>query len=214
MGEPVSLTDAESSMFGLCLVNDWSARDIQRWEYQPLGPFLGKSFGTTISPWILTMEALAPFRVPSLPREEGDPSPLPYLFSRENAETGGVDIILEVHLQTPEMRRRGLAPARLSRGRFRDLFWTLAQMVTHHTSNGCNLRTGDMIASGTVSGSDKDSGGCLVELTRGGKDPLSLPSGEVRGFLLDGDEVILRGRCEREGFTRIGFGECRGRVIG
>jgi len=213
LGEPVALADAESQIFGLCLVNDWSARDIQRWEYQPLGPFLGKSFATTISPWVLSIEALAPFRVPAFRRDEADPSPLPYLCSQENSERGGVDLFLEVYLQTPDMRRRGLDRHRLSRGRFRDVYWTIAQMLAHHTSNGCNLRTGDMLASGTVSGAQRESWGCLAELTQGGQQSLTLPNGETRKFLQDGDEVIFRGWCEREGFAPIGFGECRGRVI-
>lgn|SRR5262245_20526996 len=213
-GEAINITDAEKHIFGLCLVNDWSARDIQRWEYQPLGPFLSKSFATTISPWIVTMEALAPFRAPVFKRPEGDPEPLGYLDSPLNREHGGFDIKLEVLLSTSKMREKGLAPHRLSASNTRDLYWTFAQMITHHTSNGCNLRPGDLIASGTVSGATKDSVGSLIELTERGAQPINLPTGETRRFLEDGDEAIFRGYCEREGFRRIGFGECRGIVTG
>lgn len=212
-GQPIKLTEAEDHIFGLCLVNDWSARDIQRWEYQPLGPFLSKSFATTISPWIVTMEALAPFRAPAFKRTAGDPEPLPYLDSPENRERGGFDIKLEVLISTEQMREKGIAPHRLSHSNTRDLYWTFAQMLTHHTSNGCNLQSGDLIASGTVSGATKDSRGCLIELTERGAEPVNLLTGEVRRFLQDGDEVILRGYCEREGFRRIGFGECRGLIL-
>jgi fumarylacetoacetase len=213
-GEPIPLVEAEGHLFGLCLVNDWSARDMQKWEYQPLGPFLAKSFATTVSPWVVTLEALAPFRAAAFARPEGDPRPLPYLAHEENEAHGGIDLRLEVLLQTTAMRAKGLPPFTLSRSNARDLYWTLAQMVTHHASNGCNLRPGDLIASGTVSGEAKDARGCLLELTWRGKEPVALPSGEERRFLEDGDEVILRGRCEREGFARIGFGECRGVVSG
>jgi fumarylacetoacetase len=212
-GKSIKVTEAEDHIFGLCLVNDWSARDIQRWEYQPLGPFLSKSFATTISPWIVTMEALAPFRAPAFKRPAGDPEPLPYLDSPENRERGGFDINLEVFISTEQMREKGIAPYRLSRSNTQDLYWTFAQMLTHHASNGCNLRPGDLIASGTVSGATKDSLGCLIELTQRGAEPVNLPTGEVRRFLQDGDEVILRGYCERGGFRRIGFGECRGMIL-
>ena len=211
-GQPIKITEAEDHIFGLCLVNDWSARDIQRWEYQPLGPFLSKSFATTISPWIVTMEALAPFRAPAFKRPAGDPEPLPYLDSPENRERGGFDIKLEVFISTEQMREKGIAPHRLSASNTQDLYWTFAQMLTHHTSNGCNLQSGDLIASGTVSGATKESMGCLIELTGRGAEPINLPTGEARRFLQDGDEVIFRGYCEREGFRRIGFGECRGIV--
>ncbi|HEX5082220.1 MAG TPA: fumarylacetoacetase [Blastocatellia bacterium] len=211
-GTPVRITEAEDHIFGLCLVNDWSARDIQRWEYQPLGPFLSKSFATTISPWIVTMEALAPFRAPAFERPAGDPDPLPYLNSPENRERGGFDIKLEVFISTEQMREKSIAPHRLSSSNTRDLYWTFAQMLTHHASNGCNLQPGDMMASGTVSGATKDSMGSLIELTARGAEPINLPTGEVRRFLQDGDDVIFRGYCEREGFRRIGFGECRGIV--
>ncbi|HEU0184162.1 MAG TPA: fumarylacetoacetase [Blastocatellia bacterium] len=211
-GNPVRIAEAEDHIFGLCLVNDWSARDIQRWEYQPLGPFLSKSFATTISPWIVAMEALAPFRAPAFRRPAGDPEPLPYLDAPENRERGGFDIKLEVFISTEQMREKSVAPHRLSSSNTLDLYWTFAQMLTHHASNGCNLRPGDLIASGTVSGATKDGMGSLIELTGRGAEPVSLPTGEVRRFLQDGDEVIFRGYCEREGFRRIGFGECRGIV--
>ncbi|MEO6724337.1 MAG: fumarylacetoacetase, partial [Blastocatellia bacterium] len=213
-GQPISITEAEDHIFGLCLVNDWSARDIQRWEYQPLGPFLAKSFATTISPWIVTMEALAPFRTPAFKREESDPQPLAYLDSPQNRERGGFDIKLEVLIATEQMRQQNIAPHRLATSNTKDLYWTFAQMLTHHSSNGCNLCPGDLLASGTVSGATKDSQGSLIELTERGAQPITLPTGEVRKFLQDGDEVILRGYCEREGFRRIGFGECRGVIIG
>jgi fumarylacetoacetase len=206
LGSAIKIGDAESHLFGLCLVNDWSARDIQTWEYQPLGPFLAKNFATTISPWIVTMDALEPFRVPPFARAEDDPQPLPYLSQRGN---GGFDINVEVWLRSAKMTE----PVRLSRGNLRDMYWTMAQLVTHHASSGCNLRPGDLLASGTVSGSTKDSRGSLLELTWRGTEPLTLPTGETRRFLEDGDEVILRGYCEREG-VRVGFGECRGAVVG
>jgi fumarylacetoacetase len=209
LGVPIPIAEAEDHIFGFCLVNDWSARDIQSWEYQPLGPFLGKSFATTLSPWIISLDALAPFRVPVSPRPAGDPSPLVYLESR--AET--LDLWIEVYLTTVRMRESGSAPYRLSRGNFRDLYWTAAQMLTHHASNGCNLRPGDLLASGTISGATPDSLGCLLELTRRGAAPLTLPSGESRSFLADGDEIVLRAFCERPGFHRIGFGGCRGIVL-
>ncbi|MBO0857754.1 MAG: fumarylacetoacetase [Chloracidobacterium sp.] len=210
---PVKIAEAEDHIFGLCLVNDWSARDIQRWEYQPLGPFLAKSFATTISPWIVTMEALEPFRAPAFKRPAGDPEPLTYLDRAENRERGGFDIKLEVFISTEQMRDKSIKPHRLSSSNTRDLYWTFAQMLTHHTSNGCNLRSGDLIASGTVSGETKDSLGSLIELTGRGAEPIKLPTGEVRRFLQDGDEVVFRGYCERDGFRRIGFGECRGAIL-
>jgi fumarylacetoacetase len=211
-GEPVPVDQAESHLFGLALVNDWSARDVQSWEYQPLGPFLAKSFMTTMSPWLVTLEALEPFRVPAAPRPEGDPAPLPYLASPADQSQGGFDIVVEVYLGSARMRLEGLAPVRLSRGRAADLYWTAAQMLAHHTSNGCNLRPGDLFASGTISGPTKESYGSLLELTRRGAEPLTLPTGETREFLEDGDEVIMRGHAERPGAARIGFGECRGIV--
>ncbi len=212
LGQAVPIAEAESHIFGLCLVNDWSARDMQSWEYQPLGPFLAKSFATTISPWIVTMEALAPFRVPAFARPEGDPDPLPYLTAAGDRERGAVDLTLEVYLASRRMRDAGVPAQLLSRGNLRNLYWTLAQLLTHHASNGCNLRPGDLMASGTVSGAQPEERGCLLELTRRGADPIALPGGESRKFLEDGDEVILRGYCERAGFARIGFGDCRGIV--
>lgn len=213
MGEQVSIERAEEHIFGLCLVNDWSARDIQAWEYQPLGPFLAKSFATTVSPFVVTMEALAPFRVPAFERDEGDPAPLDYLSGEKNQKFGGIDIKLEVYLQTEKMRAENIEPHLLSRSNMKDLYWTIGQMLTHHASNGCNLQTGDLIATGTVSGKEKDERGCLLELTWRGKEPIELPNGETRRFLEDGDEIIMKGFCEREGFRRIGFGECRGRIL-
>jgi fumarylacetoacetase len=213
LGRPVGLDQAEERIFGLVLVNDWSARDIQAWEYQPLGPFLSKSFATSVSPWVVTLDALAPFRCPAFPRPAGDPRPLPYLSSRRNEEEGGLDIEVEALLRTGEMRRREIEPALLGRGSTRDLYWTAAQMIAHHTSGGCNLRPGDLIASGTVSGPGEGSQGCLLEIARRGTRPVNLPTGEERAFLADGDEVILRASCRREGFAGIGFGECRGVVL-
>jgi fumarylacetoacetase len=213
LGEPVPLEAAEEQIFGYCLVNDWSARDLQAWEYQPLGPFLAKNFATTISPWVVTPEALEPFRAPAFTRPQGDPGPLPYLGSRRNAESGAVSVTVEVHLSSARMRDAGMEPLRLSRGNTADLYWTPAQLVAHHTSNGCDLRPGDLLASGTVSGPAKESRGCMLELTWRGAEPLELPSGETRKFLEDGDEVIMRGHCERDGAARIGFGECRGVVV-
>jgi fumarylacetoacetase len=213
LGDAVSITDADERLFGLCLVNDWSARDVQRWEYQPLGPFLAKSFATSVSPWIVTMEALAPFRVAPAPRDEGLPGPLPYLDSPGNKEGGGVALDLEVLLASEQMRRAGIAPVGLSRANLSSLYWTLAQLLTHHASNGCNLRPGDLLASGTVSGPAPDSLGCLLELTQRGSRPVTLPTGEVRRFLADGDEVILRGTCTRHGYVSIGLGECRAVVL-
>ncbi len=213
LAETVQIAGAEDHLFGLCLVNDWSARDIQSWEYQPLGPFLAKSFATTLSPWVVTLEALEPFRVPAYRRPPGDPDPLPYLDSERDRLLGGIDVQVEVFLCTPRMRESGTAPVRLSNGRLADLYWTMTQMFTHHASNGCNLRPGDLFASGTISGPTKDSRGCLLELTRRGADPVTLPHGETRKFLEDGDEVILRAWCSRPGAARIGFGECRGVVL-
>ncbi|MEM7623380.1 MAG: fumarylacetoacetase [Planctomycetota bacterium] len=226
LGKPVPIEQAEEHILGLCLLNDWSARDMQRWEYQPLGPFLAKSFATSISPYIVTMEALAPFRCRPAERAAGDPQPLPHLDSAANREAGAIDITLEVMLQTAEMKQRGIAPHRISRGNFKDMYWTVAQMLTHHTSNGCNLEPGDLLGSGTVSGPARENRGCLLELTWDGdpwanppvqkpgtaRTPIELPTGETRRFLDDGDEVILKGFCERDGYRRIGFGECRGVV--
>ncbi|HEY7791959.1 MAG TPA: fumarylacetoacetase [Vicinamibacterales bacterium] len=212
LGVPVPMAEASAHLFGCCLVNDWSARDIQSWEYQPLGPFLGKSFATTQSPWVVTMDALEPYRVPVARRAAGDPAPLPYLMDADDEARGGLSIIVDVQILTPGMRKAGQAPARLSRSSAADLYWTVAQMLTHHTSNGCNLRPGDLLASGTVSGPGDGAQGCLLEITRNGAAPLTLPGGESRAFLQDGDEVLMTARGEREGWVGIGFGLCRGRV--
>jgi fumarylacetoacetase len=213
LGASYAIGEAEEHLFGLCLVNDWSARDIQAWEYQPLGPFLAKSFATTVSPWVVTADALEPFRTPAYARPAGDPAPLPYLSSPKDTNSGGFEISLDVLLTSPQMRDAGLEPFRVSTGSFANMYWTIAQLLTHHASNGCNLRPGDLLASGTVSGPEKESRGCLLERTWRGSEPLELPTGETRAFLHDGDEVVLRGYCERTGARRIGFGECRGRVL-
>jgi fumarylacetoacetase len=212
LGEPVGIDQAESHIFGLVLFNDWSARDIQPWEYQPLGPFLSKNFASTISPWIVTMEALAPFRVP-FAHPEGDPQPLPYLSSAANSAAGGLDIQLEALIETPKLRAAKAPPARITLTNYRHAYWTAAQMLTHHTVGGCNLQPGDLLGTGTLSGPTLDSACALIELTTGGKNPLQLPNGEQRVWLEDGDSVILRGWCERPGAARIGFGECVGTVL-
>jgi fumarylacetoacetase len=207
LGKPIPIADAPAQIFGLSLLNDWSARDIQSWEYQPLGPFLGKSFATSLSPWVLPIEALNPYRTSLAPR----PQPLPYLTER-TADTS-FDITLEVLLSTATMREHNLPPTRLSTSNLADLYWSFAQMITHHTSNGCNLQPGDILASGTVSGPDPSSEGCLLELTRRGTVPFQLPNGELREFLADGDEVILRGTCQRAGLPTLTLGECRGTIL-
>ena len=212
LGSPIPIADAEAHIFGLCVVNDWSARDVQAWEYQPLGPFLAKNFATTITPWVVTLEALAPFRAPAFERPPGDPQPLPHLDASANRSHGGIDIGLEVLLASAKMRASGEPPVRLSATSFTNMYWTIAQMLAHHASNGCNLRPGDLLASGTVSGPGKSERGCMLELTWRGVEPIRLPSGEERKFLQDGDEVVLRGSCERPGYRRIGFGECRGTI--
>jgi fumarylacetoacetase len=214
LGAPIAIASAEEHVAGLCLVNDWSARDIQTWEYQPLGPFLSKSFATTVSPWLVTLDALAPFRVPATVRPASDPAPLPYLDDGGDREHGGFDIELEVELMTRRMSDAGEPAALVSRGNFASMYWTIAQLVAHHTSNGCNLQPGDLLASGTVSGPTKESRGCLLERTWRGTEPFVLPTGESRRFLEDGDEVIMRASCSRAGWRRIGFGECRGVVSG
>jgi fumarylacetoacetase len=213
LGAPIPVAEAEEHIFGVCLLNDWSARDIQAWEYQPLGPFLSKSFATTVSPWIVTMEALTPFRAPAFERDAADPAPLPYLADGVDAWAAGIDVVVEAYLESQRMREEGATPVRLSRASTLDLYWSFAQMLAHHASNGCNMRPGDLFASGTVSGAADDARGCLLEMTRRGEAPVTLSSGEARAFLEDGDDVILRGFCEREGFRRIGLGECRGRVL-
>jgi fumarylacetoacetase len=208
LGSPIPIAEAEAHLFGLSLLNDWSARDIQSWEYQPLGPFLGKSFATTLSPWVVPVEALAPYRTPLAPR----PAPLPYLTEPTSAPSS-FDITLEVLLSTSHMREHNLPPTPISTSNLRDLYWSFAQMLTHHTSNGCNLLPGDILASGTVSGPNPGSEGCLLELTKRGTVPLQLPNGELREFLADGDEIILRAHCHREGLPRLSLGECRGTIL-
>jgi fumarylacetoacetase len=211
-GEPVPITQAEDHWFGTVLLNDWSARDVQAWEYQPLGPFLSKNFATTISPWVVTPEALAPFRV-AFERPASDPQPLPYLDSPANRTAGAFDIVLEVGLQTARMREAGLPHQRLMQSNFRDSYWTIAQLIAHHTVGGCNLGTGDLLGSGTQSGPGEGQGGSLLELTQGGRQPVTLASGETRTFLQDGDSLELRAHCERPGARRIGFGRCEGHVL-
>nr|BFD39719.1 fumarylacetoacetase [Pseudomonas sp. FFPRI_1] len=212
MGEAIAIGDAAEHIAGFCLLNDWSARDIQAWEYQPLGPFLSKSFITSISPWVVTAEALEPFRQAQAQRPEGDPQPLPYLLDKRDQAAGGFDIELEVLLTTQAMREQGLPAHRLTLSNTQHMYWTVAQMVAHHSVNGCQLQAGDLFGSGTLSGPENGQFGSLLEITEGGKKPIELASGEVRKFLEDGDEIILRGRCRREGFASIGFGECRGTV--
>lgn len=212
LGDAIPLAQAEDHVFGLTLFNDWSARDIQGWEYQPLGPFLSKNFASTLSPWIVTLEALAPFRAPFV-RAEGEPQPLPYLDSAANRAGGAFDVELEVWLQTAAMRAAGHAGERLSCANYRDAYWTVAQLVAHHTVNGCNLRSGDLFGTGTLSGPLPEQGGSLMELGQGGKRPLQFPNGETRAWLQDGDSITLRAYCQRDGFRRIGFGECRATVL-
>ena len=213
LGEPIDIRDAEEHLFGVTLFNDWSARDLQAWEYQPLGPFLAKNFASTVSPWIVTMEALAPFRAPFV-RPDGEPQPLPYLDAPSNREQGALDICLEVRLQTAAMREAGEPAVMLSRSRASDAaYWTPAQLVAHHTVNGCNLQPGDLLGSGTLSGAAPGEAGSLLELSVGGKQPVLLPNGERRSFLLDGDTLELAGWCERPGARRIGFGTCSGTVL-
>ncbi len=213
LGERIPLSAAPSHLFGVSLLNDWSARDLQTWEYQPLGPFLAKNFATSLGPWVVTLEALAPFRVPAAARPPSDPAPLPHLADPADAASGALDLTLEVWLLTAQMRLTGAPPHRISRGNFSTMYWTLGQMLAHHASNGCNLSPGDLLGSGTVSGATRDSRGCLLEYTWRGTDPLRLPNGEERRFLADGDEVIFRGYAERAGARRIGLGECRGMVL-
>ena len=212
MGDAVALSDAERHLFGLALFNDWSARDLQAWEYQPLGPFLAKNFASTVSPWIVTLEALAPFRAP-FTRPEGDPQPLPYLDAPALRASGGFDLVLEVWLQTAAMRAAGQPAQRLSRANFTDAYWAVAQLVAHHTVNGCNLQPGDLLGTGTIAGPQPDQGGSLLELSLGGKQPLALANGETRSFLQDGDTLTLKAYGDRPGARRIGFGECSGTVL-
>ena len=213
LGQPIRIDDAAQHIGGFCLLNDWSARDLQAWEYQPLGPFLAKNFLTTISPWIVTPEALAPFRMAQAQRPEGDPKPLPYLWSDADQSTGALALDLDVLIQTAAMRDAGIPPQVLTRSEARHMYWTFAQIVTHHASSGCNLQTGDLLGTGTLSGDRPGTEGSLLELSAGGKKPVSLPNGEERSFLLDGDEIILRARAEKEGFASIGFGDCRGKIF-
>lgn len=212
LGTPVAMEQAEDHIAGLTLLNDWSARDVQAWEYQPLGPFLAKNFATTVSPWLVTLDALEPFRTGPV-RAADDPQPLPYLDSAANRAGGAFEVTLEVWLQTPAMRAAGHAGQRLSQSSFRDAYWTLAQLVAHHTVNGCNLRPGDVLGTGTLSGPAPEQGGSLLELSLGGKQAITLANGETRTFLQDGDTVVLRAYAERPGARRIGFGECRGTLL-
>jgi fumarylacetoacetase len=213
LGATIPIGEAAEHIFGFCLLNDWSARDIQAWEAQPLGPFLAKSFATTVSPWVVTAEALVPFRTTAFARPEGDPQPLPYLDDAEDRAQGGVAITLEAYLASAAMRRAGSAPLLITRTSSANLYWTVAQTLTHQASNGCNLEVGDLIGSGTVSGPEKSSWASLLELTARGAEPIALSGGEQRGFIEDGDEIIFRGYAEKPGYARIGFGECRAVVL-
>jgi fumarylacetoacetase len=212
LGDPIPMTQAEDHVFGICLLNDWSARDLQAWEYQPLGPFLAKNFASTISPWVVTLEALAPYRV-AFTRPASDPQPMAYLDSAHNREQGAFDIQLQVDYLTPRMQAAGEAASTICQTSYQHAYWTIAQMVTHHTVNGCNLQAGDLLGSGTLSGPTLDQAGALIELTAGGKNPISLSNGETRTFLEDGDTIILKAWCEKPGAARIGFGECVGTVL-
>ena len=210
LGRPIPMSRARSHIFGMVIVNDWSARDVQKWEYQPLGPFNAKNFATSISAWVVTMDALEPYRVAAPPRDEDDPPLVDYL---KPVDDGAYDITVEVHLASQQMRERRMDPARISRGSFTDMYWTIEQMLVHHASTGCNFRPGDLLASGTVSGPAEDSRGCLLERTWRGQNPIKLPDGTERKFLADGDEVTMRAWCERQGAARIGFGDCRGVIV-
>lgn len=212
LGHAIPISGAGDHVAGFCLLNDWSARDIQAWEYQPLGPFLSKNFGSVLSAWVITPEALAPFRIAQPARPAGDPAPLPYLYDAADQEGGGFDIELEVFIVTPGLRDKGLPPHRLSVSNARFMYWTVAQMITHHTCNGCALQPGDLLGSGTISGPDDASRGSLLETTKGGRHLLQLASGEERGFVEDGDEIWLQARAKRNGFATIGFGDCRGPI--
>jgi fumarylacetoacetase len=212
MGDTIDIDNAEDHLFGVCIFNDWSARDIQAWEYQPLGPFLAKNFASTVSPWIVTMEALAPYRA-SFSHPESDPQPLPYLSSNTNTEQGGLDIDLACLIQTAQMRDANQAAAELSRSNFKHSYWTPAQLVTHHASNGCAMRAGDLLGSGTQSGPEQAEAGSLLELSQGGKVPITLPNGEQRTFLNDGDSIVMRASCSKKGAVRIGFGEVVSTVL-
>ncbi len=213
LGDPVAIADAAQHIAGFCLLNDWSARDFQAWEYQPLGPFLAKNFQSTISPWVITSHAMAPFRTAQPPRPEGDPAPLPYLSSEDDQAHGALSITLEAHLLTQRMRNAGEAPFRLSTGPASNMYWTVNQIVTHHASNGCNLTAGDLLGTGTISAPTREGFGSLLELTTGGKEPITLPNGETRTFVEDGDEIILQARATAPGAVSIGLGECRAQVL-
>ncbi|EXL01484.1 fumarylacetoacetase [Aquamicrobium defluvii] len=213
LGKPIAIDRAADHIAGFCLLNDWSARDLQAWEYQPLGPFLAKNFASTISPWIITPEALAPFRATQPVRPTGDPAPLPHLWSDKDQAEGSFDLELEVLLHTPGLKQRDMPAHRIALSNTRYMYWTVAQMVAHHTSNGCNFQPGDLLGTGTISGPGREECGSILEATSGGRVPILLPSGEERRFLEDGDEVILRVRGHREGYTTIGFGECRSTVL-
>jgi len=213
LGEPISIADAERHIAGFCLLNDWSARDFQAWEYQPLGPFLAKNFQSTISPWIITAEALAPFRIAQPSRPTGDPAPLPYLFDAADQAAGALAIRLTASISTARMRNAGEPPYRLSEGPASNMYWTAAQIVTHHASNGCNLNPGDLLGTGTISAPTVDGFGSLLEISNGGKTSIALPSGEARTFVEDGDEILLTATAHAEGFVSIGFGECRAIVL-
>jgi fumarylacetoacetase len=214
LGSDIKIASAADHIAGLCLLNDWSARDLQAWEYQPLGPFLAKNFHSTVSPWVVTSAALAPFRLPQPARPADDPAPLPYLLDADDQAHGAYAIEMEVRLLTTKMRDAGAPPERLSKGPMTAMYWTAAQLVAHHTVNGCNLRPGDLLGTGTLSGEARESFGSLIELSQGGKTPLALANGETRSFLENGDEVIMTAHAAREGFRGIGFGECRGRIAG
>lgn len=213
LGTPIAIGDAARHIVGLSLFNDWSARDFQAWEYQPLGPFLAKNFHSTIAPWVITAEALAPFRIAQPTRPDGDPSPLPYLWDADDQAHGAFDVTLEVFLSTAAMRANGIEAFRLSRGPATSMYWTVAQVVTHHASNGCNLNPGDLLGTGTISAPDRAGFGSLLELTAGGTEPILLPGGERRDFLADGDEIVMRAVAQAEGFVPIGFGECRAVIL-
>jgi fumarylacetoacetase len=213
LGEAIPISHAGDHLVGLCMLNDWSARDIQLWESLPLGPFLAKNFSTTISPWIVTVEALAPFRTPQPARPDGDPRPLPYLWDDEDQNNGAFDIAIEALIHTPKMRESGIGPHRMSLSNLSHLYWTPAQMIAHHTCGGCNLQPGDLFGSGTISAPEPSGYGCMRELSLNETTPQVFPNGESRTFLEDGDDVILRARAERSGFASIGFGDCTGRVV-
>ncbi|MDA9451229.1 MULTISPECIES: fumarylacetoacetase [unclassified Bradyrhizobium] len=212
LGERIPIGQADSHIFGYCLLNDWSTRDVQRWESFPLGPFLAKTLSTTISPFVITSEALAPFRTAASTRPAGDPAPLPYLLSQDDQRHGGIDLVMEAYIQTTDMNQGNQAPFRVTRTNFKDMYWTVAQMVAHHASNGCNFRTGDLFGSGTASGPVDESRGCLAEITTG-RNPIDFPNGEKRIWLEDGDTVIFKARAERAGYVSIGFGDCSGRIL-